>query len=213
MSRWRAWQIVGGLSNPTKMPCYAWGTPATACNVGSQLAEIQNSVCQSCYALRGFFRMPKVQQAYQRRLDRFGAADWVPAMVKLVYWQAAETGEPYFRWFDSGDLCDIEMLRSIAVVARRTPEIRHWLPTREYAIVRRYLHHEQPPANLTIRVSAPLVDGLAPQNLGLSTSGVHSLAQPPTGQPCVAYGQKPPNCGACRACWDPKVDHVSYPLH
>ena len=110
MSRHQAWQIVGGLSNPTKMPCYAWGTPATACNIGARLAEIQNSTCASCYALKGFFHMPKVQQAYQRRLDRFGTAEWIPAMVKLVYWQAAETGEPYFRWFDSGDLHDLETL-------------------------------------------------------------------------------------------------------
>ena len=29
-------------------------------------------------------------------------------MVKLVYWQAVETGEPYFRWFDSGDLQSVE---------------------------------------------------------------------------------------------------------
>ncbi len=62
-------------------------------------------------------------------------------MVKLIYWQAAETGEPFFRWFDSGDLQSVEMVRDIVAVAERTPEIRHWLPTREYATVREYLRH------------------------------------------------------------------------
>ena len=212
MSRWRAWQIVGGLSKPSKMPCYAWGTPATACTVGAKLAEIQESVCHSCYALRGFFRVPKVQQAYQRRLDRFGDDEWIDAMVKLVYWQAAETGELYFRWFDSGDLQSVEMLLGIVDVARRTPEIQHWLPTREYAILREYLRSETLPDNLLIRVSAPLVDGPTPTGFGLPTSGVHAEAPSDDTFPCQAYGDGPANCGSCRACWDKSVPHVSYPL-
>lgn len=133
-------------------------------------------------------------------------------MIKLIYWQTAETGEPYFRWFDSGDLQSIEMLQVIAEVARGTPEIQHWLPTREYAILRSYLRTEMPPPNLLIRVSAPMVDGLAPQSFGLPTSTVHANASP-QGMPCPATEQKPANCGDCRACWDPSVENVSYPLH
>lgn len=212
LSRSQAWEIVGGLSNPSKMPCYAWGIPAITCQIGAKLAAVASSVCAKCYALKGHYRRPKVNAAYQRRLYRFDNPQWIDAMVKLVYWQSAETGEPYFRWFDSGDLQSIEMLREIATVSKLTPEIQHWLPTREYAILRAYLRHEQPPANLIIRVSAPLVDGPAPQSFGLPTSGVHHQGEV-EGLACRASEQKPANCGDCRACWDHGVEHVSYPLH
>lgn len=213
MSRWQAWQIVGGLSNPSKMPCYAWGIPAESCQIGNQLARIQESICASCYALKGFFRMPMVKQAYQRRLERFSDPQWIEAMVKLVYWQAAETGEPYFRWFDSGDLQSVEMLQQIAIVAEYTPEIRHWLPTREYRIVSAFLAQGAFPPNLTVRVSAHLVDASPPKLSELPTSTVHSDSADPVGHVCPAPEQKPANCGDCRACWGGEVENVSYQLH
>lgn len=213
LSRARAWEIVGGLSRPSKMPCYSWGIPAQACITGGKLAQIEGSVCRQCYALKGFFRYPKVQGAYQRRLDRSVDPRWVEAMVKLVYWQTAETGVPYFRWFDSGDLQSVEMLRQICAVANGTPEIRHWLPTREYRIVEAYLEDEALPPNLTVRVSGALIDGQAPRTLGLPTSTVHTNAPPRKSLVCTARDVDPVNCGSCRACWNNGVANVSYPLH
>ena len=212
MSRQRAWRIIGGLSNPSKMPCYAWGIPAQSCQVGSKLARNEQSACASCYALKGYFRTHRVQKAYQRRLDRAADPEWISAMVKLVYWQMVETGEPYFRWFDSGDLQSLEMLHRIAAVAELTPEIRHWLPTREYRLVAQYLATDSFPTNLVVRVSAPLVDGPAPQQFGLPTSTVHAQ-KAAQGFACTAYDHGPPNCGECRVCWEPAVGNVSYPLH
>ena len=213
LSRAHAWKIVGGLSRPSKMPCYSWGIPAQSCITGSKLVQVEGSICQQCYALKGFFRYSKVQGAYQRQLDRSDDPRWVEAMVKLVYWQTAETGMPYFRWFDSGDLQGVEMLRRICTVAGRTPEIRHWLPTREYRIVEAYLEEEPLPQNLTVRISGTLIDGQAPRALGLPTSTVH-VSTPPMGSTvCAARDSDPVNCGTCRACWDERVDNVSYPLH
>lgn len=213
MSRARAWEIVGGLSRPSKMPCYSWGIPAQTCITGGKLAEIQGSICQQCYALKGFYRQQKVQAAYQRRLNRFENPQWVEAMVKLVYWQAAEVGSPYFRWFDSGDLQSGTMLQEICAVAAATPEIWHWLPTREYRIVEEYLETATIPANLVIRLSAHLVDRPAPQLRALPTSSVHSSAETAQGMACSAYSSKPAQCGECRACWDEKIQNISYPLH
>ncbi len=213
LSRARAWEIVGGLSRPSKMPCYSWGIPAQSCITGSKLAQVEGSVCQRCYALKGFYRYPKVQQAYQRRLDRSGDPRWVEAMVKLVYWQTAETGTPYFRWFDSGDLQSVEMLRNICAVAVGTPEIRHWLPTREYRMVEAFLENESLPANLVVRISAALIDGQPAHSLGLPTSTVHRAIAPPESTVCVARESEPVNCGTCRSCWDDAVRKVSYPLH
>ncbi len=135
-------------------------------------------------------------------------------MVKLVYWQAMETGEPYFRWFDTGDLQSVEMLRSIAEVAKQTPEIRHWLPTREYAMVEEFLSTDTVPPNLVIRLSARLVDEVAPSSpTGLPTSRVHSEPDAALGFVCRANGRSPATCGGCRACWSSRIARVSYPLH
>ncbi len=199
------------------MPCYSWGIPARACQVGAKLMAIKDSVCRQCYALKGYFRTHRVQRAYQRRLDRYGdhacRRRWIEAMTKLAYWQTVETGEPYFRWFDSGDLQSLQMLRDIAVVCDQTPEIRHWLPTREYGILREYLAMDSPPPNLVIRVSAPLVDGPAPQSFGLPTSTVHSSGASAQGYECPARKSEPVGCGECRACWDGEVGNVGYGLH
>ena len=213
LSRTRAWEIVGGLSRPSKMPCFSWGIPAHACITGGKLAQIEGSVCQHCYALKGYFRTHRVQRAYQRRLDRWGDPRWVEAMVKLVYWQTAETGVPYFRWFDSGDLQGIEMLRRICAVANGTPEIRHWLPTREYRIVAALLESETFPQNLTVRISGTLIDDQAPRSLGLPTSTAHATVPLAESTVCTATDAEPVNCRGCRACWDEEVKNVSYPLH
>jgi hypothetical protein len=66
-------QITGGLSRTEKMPCPSWGLPATRCRVGAVLARREATVCSACYALKGRYTFPKVQdkleQRYQGRLN------------------------------------------------------------------------------------------------------------------------------------------------
>ena len=212
LTKKEATSITGGLSRTSKMPCHSWGIPAADCRLGSILATIEGTVCHDCYAGKGAYTWPRVRRAYERRLAKADHPDWTMAMVALVLWQAQHTGEPYFRWFDSGDLQSVDMLQRIATVARATPEVRHWLPTREHAIVRRYLAAEARPANLTIRLSAHLVDGAPPRIYDLPTSTVHRRGEP-IGYECPAYQQRPAKCSDCRACWDPTVFNVSYPHH
>jgi hypothetical protein len=133
-------------------------------------------------------------------------------MATLVRWQGRRNREPYFRWFDSGDLQSVSMLQRIAEVARMTPEVRHWLPTREYAFVGRFLDQGSPPENLTIRLSSLLVDGKPPRLGDLPTSSVHRREEP-HGLPCPAYNRRPASCRDCRACWDPSMRNISYPHH
>src|SRR5690348_16275129 len=49
--------ITGGLSYPGKMPCPAWGLPASECRTGSRLAQIEGTICHACYAMKGTFRV------------------------------------------------------------------------------------------------------------------------------------------------------------
>jgi hypothetical protein len=109
-------------------------------------------------------------------------------------------------------------LELIAELARRTPDCRHWLPTREYAVVGAFVAkhgRDAIPANLVIRLSAMFPDRpvRVPASLagvrGIATSNVHSKAAP-VGQTCVAP-QQGGACKDCRACWSDVT--VSYKLH
>jgi hypothetical protein len=119
----------------------------------------------------------------------------------------------WHRWHDSGDLQSVAHLEKICAVAVATPHIKHWLPTRELAIVKAFQKAGGiVPANLVIRVSATMVDGPA-TTAWPTTSRVHTGKRAPAGsRGCVAPKQDG-KCGDCRACWNPKVKSVSYHLH
>jgi hypothetical protein len=117
----------------------------------------------------------------------------------------------WHRWHDSGDLQSVDHLAKICEVARRTPAIRHWLPTREGSILRDYLKSGGVVTdNLCIRLSATMIDGPAPKAWP-TTSTVHKSAAP-VGHLCPAPTQGN-NCGACRACWSRDIPNVSYHKH
>jgi hypothetical protein len=203
-------EITGGLSKPSKMPGFAYSIPAQACNVGSRLRSVQGSICSKCYALKGRYVFGNVKKALQRRLASLIHSEWVEAMV----FQINQTGINVFRWHDSGDIQNLEHLERIAQVCRLTPDVRHWLPTREYALVTAYKEkHGSFPDNLNIRLSAYMVDGPLPDGaanrLGVTMSGVTS---DPKKVSCPAYNQGGV-CGSCRACWDKNQAVVFYPKH
>ena len=197
--------IVGGLSKPSKMPGLSIGLPAWECKTGSKLREIEGSVCSSCYAMKGCYTMyPAVKAAQYKRLAALSNPLWIEAMVKLI------KGQGVFRWHDAGDIQDSEHLRKIASVCIRTPETKHWMPTKEKQIVKRYLKkYKTFPNNLTVRVSSAMVDG-KPSKAFPYTSTVHTdKAQ---GFECVAPKQNG-ECRDCRACWSKDIANISYHQH
>jgi len=200
--------ITGGISAPGKMPGASHNIPARECNVGTRLRAVKGSVCEECYAFeRGRYRFAPVQAALYRRLEALDHPLWVDAMVVLVGRQRVR----FFRWFDSGDLQSIDHLARIVAVCEQTPHINHWLPTREYKIVSDYraVRTLPLPPNLTIRLSAHMVDGQPPTAYGLPTSTVTTDHSERT---CPAPDQQN-QCGACRACWNPTVQNVAYGKH
>lgn len=208
VAEWTA--VTGGLSNPSKMPGFAYGIPAAECHVGGRLRDVPGSTCSGCYALKGQYRFGNVQAAQYRRLESITDPRWVGAMSRLIERKCKR--EPWFRWHDSGDLQSVDHLRAIVQVCEATPGVSHWLPTREYRIVRDYLADGGAiPANLTIRFSAHMVDADPPATPeGVCASTVHTGAA--TGHACPAPKQGN-ECGSCRACWDRSVPNVSYHLH
>jgi hypothetical protein len=162
--------------------------------------------------MKGRYAFPKVQAALYRRLAAITKPLWAEVMADLI--RRKSKREPFFRWHDSGDIQSLEHMRAIARVAELTPNVNHWLPSREYRLVREYLVSETPPANLNIRLSAHMLGGKAPRFPGLpvTVSTVSKGEAPKDAHRCPAPKQGNV-CGSCRACWDPKVKHVDYAYH
>ena len=197
--------LVGGLSAPGKMPCKSFSISAFLCQTGSRLAAIAGSVCADCYARKKRYVMPTTKNALARRMsvlaralaDSTFRAEFISAMTFLI------SRNPYFRWHDSGDLQSTDHFRLICDIARATPNTTHWLPTKEP----RYVKGVDVPTNLIVRVSATHIDKAAPNYPHTST--VVSDKDQAT---CRAF-ERASKCGSCRACWDVKVQNVSYYQH
>ena len=194
-------KITGGLSKPSKMPGYAYNIPATACHVGAKLAQVPGSVCHGCYALKGRYRFKTVKDAMTRRLASIDSEAWTATMAADIN---ARTSR-FFRWHDSGDIQSLDHLRKIFDVCKLTPDVAHWLPTREAGILSK-LGPEQVPANLTIRLSATMINGSPPKSWPLTSTVVTK------GASCPAPGQGNA-CRDCRNCWDKSIKNIAYGLH
>lgn len=203
--------ICGSLTTTTKMPCKSYSLPTEACITGAKMAKLEGSICASCYANKGFYKMyaNKIKPAQHARLQSIDNPLWVSGMVSLI------GADLYFRWHDSGDLQSLDHLAKIAQVAKETPKTMHWLPTREYGIVKEYIKaFGALPSNLIVRLSAMYPDQPVkiPKSLqgfeNITASNVHTIK--PQGFECKAPSQDGA-CLDCRACWSNKT--VSYALH
>jgi len=211
-----ALDLIGGLSDTSKMPGFSWSTPASACVTGSALhAAGKHTVCGSCYALKGFYLYPQVQAALEKRLHLINHEPrFVEAFIFVLKFKlkSSRTQDAHhFRWFDSGDLPSVEALIKICQIAAGTPEIKHWLPTREMGFIRQFLDEGNViPPNLQIRTSVALIGAKPnrkPFGLAIATVGRDddtSIFQ------CPAAGQGG-KCGDCRNCWGP--GDVNYRQH
>ena len=199
MNTKEAWQLVGGLSKPTKMPGWSIGIPAKECKTGKKLRQIKNSVCEGCYALKGCYVFKVVQEAQYKRLEAISHPDWVLAMATLINSKKPDV----FRWHDSGDVQDVQHLEKIFEVCRLTSNKKHWMPTRE-AWIKDHMH--KAPANLVVRFSSPMVDQ-GPVKSWANTSTVSTKSRS-----CPAPDNNN-ECGSCRACWDPLVKNIEYGKH
>lgn len=220
--------IGGSLGFPSKMPGTSYGLPTHMCGVGSKLRDIANSTCASCYAHdRNNYQYASVKLSQERRLASLdNASNWIESMAFLLnrahapYDSKLGDGAGWHRWHDSGDLRDESHLDAIVAVCERTPTVRHWLPTREVGILSRWLKargadlasmYRVLPANLTVRVSATMIDG-APSTVAPNVSTVHRDTTPEPSDVCPAPSQSNA-CGSCRRCWNRNARNTSYHVH
>ena len=201
---------IGRLSNPSKMPAYAWGISAKRCITGSKFVNQKNTVCSNCYALKHCYVFPNTIAMQELRYSGLGLLEWVDYMAELLtqkYKRLAKS-RLFHRWFDSGDLQSHEHLMKIFEVCELTPHIKYWLATREYKIISK-IKYKDIPKNLVVRASGIKIDGQPPK-FWKWTSTVHT--KKPIGHVCPAYKQDG-ECGSCRSCWSRSVKQVSYEEH
>lgn len=216
-----AQSICGSTTQTSKMPCKSSSLPTESCITGYQMAQIEGSICSQCYADKGFYSMyaktikpaqfARLDAVWQAMDDQNKAELWISGMATLIGL------DQFFRWHDSGDLQGLAHLELIAAVCNATPNCRHWLPTREYAIVKDYIaKHGALPSNLVIRLSAmypdkPVKIPLSLQSInGITASNVHSSEAQIHGSRCIAPDNDG-SCGDCRVCWTDAI--VSYEIH
>lgn len=213
MTKTAAATIHGGLTQTTKMPCKSYSLPTAACKTGAKMADIKGSICSSCYAMKGNYKLYQnnIEPAQHARLVSIDDELWVSSIVASI------GTDTYFRWHDSGDLQSLAHLLKIVQVCVATPNCKHWLPTREYSMVKQFIADGGIiPANLVIRLSAmyPDIPVKIPASLqgidGIGTSEVHHH-KPAIGQACIAPTQKG-ECRDCRACWA-RGGAISYHMH
>jgi hypothetical protein len=203
--------LTGGLTETSKMPCKSYSLPTEACTTGFKMSQIEGSICSICFANKGNYTryQNRIKPAQFARLDSINDPHWVDAMVTLIGL------DPYFRWHDSGDLQGLDHFKKIVEVANQTPQTKHWLPTREFSIVKDFISAGGViPKNLIVRLSGMYPDKAVkvPASLqgikGITTSNVHT--KKPLGLACKAPTQSG-ECRDCRACWTDKP--VSYLMH
>ena len=120
----------------SKMPGTTYAIDAFACKTGSKLAAIHGTPCHGCYARKLQKLRPSVDQGWKANLTKWQNSS-PDAWEQAVAFQIIRyNSDGYHRWFDSGDLQSVAMLRSIVNVCLMTPRIRHWLPTQEREFVK-----------------------------------------------------------------------------
>ncbi len=167
--------------------------------------------------------MSNVQRAWNNNLElaRLATTDpdarrvWVDAMVYQI------GGLDYFRWHSSGDLFSQAYADMVADVIRRTPDVMHWVPTKERNKVSTFA--ELP--NVRVRLSAAMVDDLPIGSdgsaVGSDLESVEDLAWQAGNGSVVCPATLPTDhpdhvdgcASGCRACWSHDVPTVVYIKH
>ena len=221
------------LSKTSKMPAKSWSLPAWETCPGARSDGKPAEACEGCYALTGAYQFPSTIKAREHNLEDWKKDDWCDAMVKAI------GKDKYFRWFDSGDIYCMELAEKIIEVVRRTPDCKHWLPTRshkaiqglygyltdytkEYFKPNKYEADNKPVKNylylpnLTVRFSSDSVHGVRlPKVFGRNSVIIQHEEDFKAEKGyalCRAY-TRGGKCGDCRACWSNKVDTVAYVKH
>jgi hypothetical protein len=162
------------------------------------------------------------QVRYDNDLSRPGLQKWSAVMVEALEFvygthryqrrdQALAPTQRYFRWHDSGDIQCEAHLHAIFDVCEATPDLAHWIPTRQYKYVKVVTDNRSVPGNLSIRLSAHTIEEHLPHTKWRTRTGISSSSVDYQNT-CPAPTQEGA-CLGCRMCWNAQVWDVTYYPH
>jgi len=195
-------EIHGGLSKPFKMKgATSWSLPPK---------RTCKNICPFCYARKGRYCFKNVETAQENRFNLLmeamqtdkGMEQWVKAMVSCI-------NKERHRWHDAGDTFHLRYAYMIIWVARCTPGVKHYCPTKRIDIWREAKRLWGIPSNLVVRKSA-----MPHKKPDKKVWSHHGCIDSNEGISCpVRKGDQTCEDYGCFACWDPSVLVVDYHLH
>jgi hypothetical protein len=198
------------LSKTSKLDgIMSWSLEALETCPGSKQADGSLvDACKGCYATTGNYRFKNVKAPREFNKRDWKREDWVQDMV-----QALDSSR-YFRWFDSGDVYDLNLAHKIYQVMQLTPWVKHWIPTRmeKFPKYRNIFSKMRALDNVAVRFSSDSVTGQYENGLHGSVIIPDPSHVKPGMTLCKAYDHEG-KCNGCRACYDKSVDVIAYPAH
>ena len=197
------------LSKASKMPCRSWSLQAlTTCPASKDANGELVPACQGCYATTGNYNFPNVKAPRLHNGEDWKREAWVDDMVSEL------DNDRYFRWFDSGDMYTLKLAEKMLDVMKRTPWVKHWLPTRMYKFPKfaNVIAEMEALPNVVVRRSSDSITGETIEGATTSTIVPTVEDASDTMTVCEAYSRDG-KCGPCRACWSKDVSVIAYPQH
>lgn len=203
------------LTYTSKMPGASFSLSAFKCITGSKLNLQEGTVCSKCYARKGRYLFSNVKNAQTKRFELIEDKDFVKCMTEVLKNDKITQKIKLFRWHDSGDIQSLNHLKKIVQIAENLPDIKFWMPTKEYSIIKKY--NGEIPKNLIIRVSYPMINGKFTNNEYPYTSNVYSkdkLNEVNKKEICPAT-ENHNSCdeNKCMKFWDKSIKNIVYIKH
>ena len=169
-------------------------------------------VCKKCYAMKGSYSWRSAKALREHNLETLNnnLESFKIDMVKLLNKEKSE----YFRWFDSGDIYDNDLLFAIYEICKNTPSINHWIPTKARELLDQDLWAKlENLDNVTIRYSSPSINGYYQSIHGSTVIQKGQEVDETKIFKCpVGLVDERKKCDDCRACWNSdKV--IAYTYH
>lgn len=206
------------LSKTSKLGTYSWSLQAlNTCPASIGTDGTLVDACKGCYATRGRYNYPRVKAPrafndWAWKQDSF-VDDFVKALEDVSY----------FRWFDSGDMYHIELARKILQIMDRTPDTKHWVPTRmhKFSKFHNVLNAMNMLDNVVVRLSSDSIMGEIvdiPIKLDIETTSTiipEGFIQGFKSEGFFVCNAPMQNgkCLDCRACYDKDVQTIAYIGH
>lgn len=207
------------LSNTSKLGTKSWSLQAlNKCPASKTPTGELVDACKGCYATFGQYNYTNVKASREFNDWAWKQDNFVDEFVKAL------EGVSHFRWFDSGDMYNHALAVKMWHIMERTPNTRHWLPTRMHKFKKFYsvMNAMNELDNVCIRLSSDSIMGElvdVPITLNIDTTStiipesfIDSHCKVDKLFKCLAPEQEG-KCLDCRACYDKSISTIAYTGH